>query len=75
VSRARHTSPIPPAPITERISQGPRRLPERIGMGSPQLRVAEYNSLAINKPMFFRRIDGPEGSIIRWFLKAEKGHS
>jgi hypothetical protein len=30
VSRARYTSPIPPAPIAERISKGPRRLPARI---------------------------------------------
>ena len=32
VSRARYTSPIPPAPSAERISYGPRRAPEDNGM-------------------------------------------
>src|SRR5215471_2269023 len=32
VSRARYTSPIPPAPIAERTSYGPSRVPEESGM-------------------------------------------
>src|SRR5437773_7876144 len=39
VSRARYTSPIPPAPMGATISYGPRRLPEARFTGAGQ----EYN--------------------------------
>ena len=47
VSRARYTSPIPPAPRAERISNGPRRVPEVRATGALRIirvrnRVGRY---------------------------------
>jgi hypothetical protein len=46
VSRARETSPIPPAPMAERISYGPKRTPGRKDNGlrwlDYTLEVGEY---------------------------------
>src|SRR5438876_8329966 len=54
VSRAFHTSPIPPAPMGERISYGPRRVPDcnvtDQGVG-PRALVYRYEPLQLLEPV------------------------
>src|SRR5580765_1379811 len=44
VSRARYTSPIPPAPIAERISYGPNRMPAESVISAPEILRASRRS-------------------------------
>ena len=68
VSRARYTSPIPPRPITERISYRPSRVPEGKAMVGADYTAAGFGPDSIRhhrverRPILPRSLHRPSGS-------------